>query len=202
MTILLLINGDIAPSSLSGCLSNGILIIEKFTAYRRHQVNKEDDDTEILLRIRFNRKCKRSIIREVKRHRSVKKHKIMIGNSDGTLHEITSKNTLGYLLYIATTPRNNRLVKLFRSRFRLTHSSFISLHSDLKEDEAFKRYYVPDAAGPPNPPPSDTRLLLLGALRYLGRGFIYDNLKEAACISRETHRFFRIFIHYGSTVLY
>ena len=160
MTILLSINSDIAPSSLSGCLSHGIFDIEKFIAYRRHQANKDDDDTEIFSKMRLNRKRKRAIIQGVKRHRSVKKHKIMVRNSDDTLREFTSKDTLWYLLYITTPPRNKRLAKLFRSRFRLTYSSFISLHSDLKVDEAFDRYYVPDAAGFP---PSDTRLLLLGA---------------------------------------
>ena len=82
MTILLSINSDIAPSSLSGCLSNGIFDIEKFIAYRRYQANKDDDDTEIFSKMRLNRKRKRAIVREVKRHISVKKHKIMVCNSD------------------------------------------------------------------------------------------------------------------------
>ena len=95
MTILLSINSDISPSSLSGCLSNGIFDIAKFTAYRRHQANKDDDDTEIFSKMRLNRKRKRAIVWKVKRHRSVKKHKIMVRDSDDdTLRELTSKDTL------------------------------------------------------------------------------------------------------------
>ncbi len=46
-------------------------------------------------------------------------------------------------------------------------------------------------------------LLLLGSLRYLGRGWTFDDLEEATAISFEVHHnFFHQFIHVGSSILY
>jgi hypothetical protein len=45
--------------------------------------------------------------------------------------------------------------------------------------------------------------MVLGALRYLGRGWTFDDLHEATGIDAETHRqFFHKFIEFGSTLLY
>ena len=50
---------------------------------------------------------------------------------------------------------------------------------------------------------SPIELLVLGALRYLGRGWTFDDIVESTCISAETHRrFFIAFLQFGSTVLY
>jgi hypothetical protein len=46
-------------------------------------------------------------------------------------------------------------------------------------------------------------LLVLCSLRYLGRGWTFDDLSENRAISIEvTRTFFHVFISYGSTVLY
>jgi hypothetical protein len=46
-------------------------------------------------------------------------------------------------------------------------------------------------------------LLVLGSLRYLGRGWMFDDLEENTGIGEETfRRFFHKFIQFGSTVLY
>jgi hypothetical protein len=43
-------------------------------------------------------------------------------------------------------------------------------------------------------------LCLLGALRYLGRGWTFDALGELLSVSEETHRqIFHCFIYWGST---
>jgi hypothetical protein len=50
---------------------------------------------------------------------------------------------------------------------------------------------------------SPIELLVLGSLRYLGRGWMFDNLEEATSISEETHRvFFHIFIRWRRKILY
>ena len=152
MTISLSINSAIAPSSLSGCLINGVFDIEAFTAYHRQQTNENEEDkgNTVLSEMRLNRKRKMEISElQRKRSRSVKKHKVMVRSDDDTLREFTIKDTLWYLLYIATPPRNKRLAIMFRSRFRLPYSSFIGLHKELIEDKAFGRYTVKDAAGSP-----------------------------------------------------
>ena len=51
--------------------------------------------------------------------------------------------------------------------------------------------------------PSPLSLLVLGTLRYLGRGWTFDDLSESTGISEDVHRcFFHTFILWGSTFLY
>jgi hypothetical protein len=46
-------------------------------------------------------------------------------------------------------------------------------------------------------------LLILGSLRYLGRGWTFDDLEEATGISEETHRaFFHSFCEVGARILF
>lgn len=90
----------------------------------------------------------------------------------------------------------------FRRRFRLPYDQYVELLNELETSDHFKRWRKgnTDRCGKEASPLS---LLLLGALRYLGRGWTFDDIEEATAISEETHRqFFHTFIHYGSTVLF
>jgi hypothetical protein len=49
---------------------------------------------------------------------------------------------------------------------------------------------------------SPIEIMLLGALQYLGRGLTFDDIKEATCISEETHCQFFVFTFFGREVLY
>ncbi len=50
---------------------------------------------------------------------------------------------------------------------------------------------------------SPIELLVLGALRYLGRGFTFDDIEECTAILRDVHRvFFHRFVDFGRQVLY
>ena len=50
---------------------------------------------------------------------------------------------------------------------------------------------------------SPVELLVLGSLRYLGRGWTFDDIEESTAIDKEVHRhFFQVFIRFGSTDLY
>ena len=103
-------------------------------------------------------------------------------------------------MYVQSPPRNNRLRKTFRNQFRLTHDSFLELAWDLMNHILFVRWVSKNCAGAD---PSNIKLLLLGALRYLGRGHTFDDIEEATAISREVNRnFLHTFLKYGSTVLY
>ena len=89
--------------------------------------------------------------------------------------------------------------KKFRHRFRMKHSSFCKLLGMVKEDECFKSWTR--KAGPTKPSPIG--LLLLGTLRYLGRGWTFDDLEEQTSISAEVHRkFLHVFINWASTTLF
>jgi hypothetical protein len=50
---------------------------------------------------------------------------------------------------------------------------------------------------------SPIELLILGSLRYLGRGWAFNDIEENTAISQEVHHtFLHIFINFGSTVLH
>lgn len=72
-------------------------------------------------------------------------------------------------------------------------------------EDSFPRRFR--ANGGPNrkhhPEVTPIALLVLGALRVLGRGTIFDSLTETTYVSGETHRkFFGSFIDWGSKFLY
>ncbi|KAG7369524.1 DDE superfamily endonuclease [Nitzschia inconspicua] len=95
----------------------------------------------------------------------------------------------------------------FRRRFRLPYSEFQNLVDLCKQDSTsengyFKRWR-PGTAAADGKPGSPIELLVLTALRYLGRGWTFDDLEEATAISEEVIRnFFHQFIHWGSERLY
>ena len=130
----------------------------------------------------------------------MKRHKLLVREKDGSLRELRPKDTLWYAYYVNTPPRNKRLANQFRMRFRLPYESFVSLSKELTEHELFDQWCCKDAVGDES---SDLNLLLLGALRYIGRAWTLDDLEEANGISREVNRvFINTFVEYGSTVLY
>ena len=132
--------------------------------------------------------------------RSVKKHKLLVRADDGSLRALAPTDTLWYLLYVKTSPQDDRLKKIFRARFRIPYFYFCELVDDIIANEKFSRWTNPDAVGTQ---PSNLKLLLLGSLRYLGRAWTFDDVHEANGISREVNRnFFSCFMEYGSTVMY
>jgi len=109
-------------------------------------------------------------------------------------------NSTWHALYVdpVITPKFR---KRFRLRFRLPYEEYKLLLTEVKTDDRyFKRWNGKDAVGTQASP---LELLLLGGLRYLGRGWTLDDLEESTGIDRETHRqFLHAFIDYGSTPLY
>ena len=88
----------------------------------------------------------------------------------------------------------------FRRRFRLPFSSFNDLMADIRAEKWFPNNEVCDCRGVLGVP---IDLLVLGSLRYLGRGWTFDDLEEATGISEETHRkFFHKFISCGKNILF
>ena len=87
----------------------------------------------------------------------------------------------------------------------MTFNLFGLLLEDLVESPIFFRWKTgrSDCTNHPSTPLTIS-LLLLGTLRYLGRGFTFDNIEETtAATSRETHQqFFHAFVKFGSACLY
>jgi hypothetical protein len=122
-------------------------------------------------------------------------------DEQGILQRITPYKSNWYFQYIlhpATSQAS--FFKKFRRRFRIPYPQFLEFVQDCKANNWFKRWTSKDATGKPSSP---LELMLLGALRYLGRGWTFDDLEENTGIDEETHRqFFHCFIDVGSTFLY
>ena len=84
----------------------------------------------------------------------------------------------------------------------MPRESFVSLMKEIRDDGWFKDlgYGKTTAIGLPG---VSLDLLVLGSLRYLGRGWTFDDLEEATGISQESHRkFFHHFCAKCSEHLY
>ena len=92
------------------------------------------------------------------------------------------------------------MYRLFRSRFRLPYDSFLSLSEDIMDHSCFARWTRCDAVGENL---QNTKLLILGCMRYIGRAWTFDDICEANGISINTNIYFLLsFIEYGSTSMY
>jgi len=121
-------------------------------------------------------------------------------DQQGQLQHLEPKKTLWYLAYAISEPECPKLRDKFRRRFRLPHKECTELLGRVKLDERFGRWQRSDATGTPSSP---IELLLLGAMRYLGRGIMFDDLEEFTAIGEETHRqFFHVFVDFGRDVLF
>ena len=121
---------------------------------------------------------------------------------DGELEILTPQESSWWLMYVdnVLVQEEKHYQHKFRQRFRLPYQNYKELVKDCKEDDHFARWQHPNAAGKVASP---IELLVLGALRYLGRGWTFDDLEESTAIARDVHRcFFHAFIDFGSTVLY
>jgi hypothetical protein len=81
----------------------------------------------------------------------------------------------------------SRKAKKFRRRFRLPYLEFLKLMDTIREENWFPSAENVNCVGEVGLP---LEILVLGALRYLGRGWTFDDLEEASGISEESHRLF------------
>ena len=74
------------------------------------------------------------------------------------------------------------------------------MSDEIQEHDIFKRWTRVDAVGDP---PSNLKLLLLGALRFIGRNWTFDDICKANGISIDTNNnFLYSFMEYGGIILY
>jgi hypothetical protein len=135
--------------------------------------------------------------------RSSKKVLLEYIDEQGNCVALKPQNTLWYLwYYMSPDVTKPKFHKKFRRRFRMPHAQYLELLEEMEASTHFARWKTghTDCVGVAVSP---LPLLLLGALRYLGRGWTFDCIEEATAISEETHRqFFHRFIEYGSTILF
>jgi hypothetical protein len=120
---------------------------------------------------------------------------------EGELEEIPPTESLWWHMYVSCPQYDDpKFIRKFRRRFRLPYTQFTTFVEEAKKENWFPRWMGKDATGKNASP---LELLILGAFRYLGRGFTFDDLEEVTAISEEVHRqFFHKFIEVGSTTLY
>lgn len=88
----------------------------------------------------------------------------------------------------------------FRQRFRIPYTNYLELVELCRADIRFHKWC---GFKKNKKRASPIELLVLGALRYLGRGFTFDDIEECTAISREVHRgFLHQFVDFGRHVLY
>jgi len=178
---------------LSDCFTvDGAVDIEKYRKRRYAQINTDDDgdsgdDEELMVKQKKKRAKKRPILAR--------------RTENGELEEILPTQSLWYILYVESANVTcNRFQNKFRRRFRMPHSSFLELVADAKANNWFPTWMGSNCAGKKSSP---LELMILGSLRYLGRGWTFDDCEEATAVGEETHRrFFHQFTAIGATILF
>ena len=192
------------PLTLTHCFVDGQFHYGRYYIYK----GKCQEHEKKVLMSRRNRRRKRHyssdnlLAKKIPRnkHRSVKRYKLEVRDTNGSLREIRPEDTLWYMLYVRNSPLNERMSQQFRYRFRIPYESFLSLYDDITNHPCFAQWSRSDAVGDK---PANIKLLLLGCMRYIGRAWTFDDIYEANGISISTNRHFMMcFMEYGSSVLY
>ncbi len=121
---------------------------------------------------------------------------------DGPLEIIPLQESLWYHFYVQNFYINEdvKLQKAFCNRFRLPYKQYLELVQLVQLNKLFDRWCGYKSN---NKKVSPVELLVLGSLRYLGRGWTFDDCEESTAIDKEVrHCFFNVFIRFGSTELY
>ena len=182
------------PLSVNDCFINGELDLIRYYMYKRRLRRQLLRHTQLKEIVNHKRKgyvdtllSNKQPNYKKRKWRSVKKRIFWIRGEDDNLRVMTPKDTVWFKLYIEPPILGTVMRKLFRNRFRLYHQSFLDLLDEIQQHKLFERWNNPDSVGLP---PSSVALLLLRALRYLGRAWTFDDIEEATTISREVIRVF------------
>ena len=202
-------NHSSIPRSLINCKNqNGKLDSQLYYLYtkRKRQIRRNEELDAMIQQCIFeandNANVESSLSKAPRTERSCFRRNIQYcRSSDGTLIEVTPRTSSWFCTYVQNPMiDDSKFHQRFRRRFRCSYNCFLRLLKLVQEDDMFLRWSNNDASGRL---PSPLELLVLGALRYMGRGWTFDDLEENTSMSEETHRqFFHVFIQWGSTTLY
>ena len=189
---------DNRPRSVLQCTRpGGGLDARKFAAYQQWQ----GDETLARLRAAADRVDEAAeVLPPSKRKRSSIGGLSFVEIETGRIVKLAPTDSNWYKLYVSGRPAEAHGLAKFRRRFRLPYHKYLELVADAKAQDWFPRVGKADALGKVGAP---LELLILGALRYLGRGWTFDDLEESTAISAEVHRvFLHHFVKIGATVLF
>ena len=82
---------------------------------------------------------------------------------------------------------NTKWMRFFRGRFRMPCRSFRELVAEARTENWFPKREKETCLGKPG---ISLDLLMLGSLRYLGRGWTFDDIQESTGVSADVHRLF------------
>jgi hypothetical protein len=205
------------PQSPLECINpnTGEFDIDLFLLYRRRSEfdesfeefqatieddDDEDDDYDIANDSNCSNAPRRKKSHGVKERREQRIYRCPL---DGKIKPLGPKNTPWFMEYVEspniTSPKFQRK---FRRRFRMAYASFIKHLGEVKGSHYFQSWRS-DNSDCVGRQCSHIELLLLGTLRYLGRGWTLDDLEEQTMICEEVHRrFLHAYISWGATDLY
>ena len=158
-------------------------------------VDEDDDYKDNVDDRKISPRAKKS--RSVKEPREQRMYRCPI---DGQIKPLGPKNTPWFTEYIESPNITSQKFQCkFRRRFRMSYRSFTKHLVEVKGSHYF-RTWRSDNSDCVGRQCSHVELLLLGALRYLGRGWTLDDLEEQTMICEEVHRrFLHAYISWGST---
>lgn len=178
---------------------------------RRRSADYDDDETyfdsflDYVLTFDTTTTTGEGTTRRKRRRRSVKRRfSLKTKNNQGQIVDLTARNSIWWLNYVECVDMEDaKFLKIFRNRFRLPYQQYLELVAYTKTSpEYFKRWFD-DSTDVTGERAAPLEILVLGVLRYLGRGWTFDDLWENTGVHAETHRqFFHKFIEFGSNVLY
>ena len=201
---------------------NGEIDEDRYQEY----LMQEDGDEELTRKARIvlayvdgqTIKRKREVLLEAEREFNSAKKKTRVARPrcftdpvTGERRKKTPKMSAWWSDYIEDPqPCNLHWAKEFRQNFRLPYASYVMILDMITSDKSeglFDRWKTNDnvyeRVNKKNKKVSPIELLLLGSLRYLGRGWTFDDMKDVTYISRDVHRtFFHQFVKFGAKVLY
>jgi hypothetical protein len=205
---------DDRPSSLVDCVEDDGVNLDpaKYLQYEEKEDELGDAMLELLMSYSVTKVANRKENNKKASHRSAKKSRAKrrrakaltpyYFDDHGRKILLRPKQTYWYMMYVkAPSLTDDKFNMKFRRRFRMPYGEYMRLLWKVKACDIFHRWtrhlnVVGNRSSP-------IELLVLGALRYLGRGLPFDNLEEYTAIHEETHRqFFHRFIEYRSTQLF
>jgi hypothetical protein len=208
MECYLAILNDERPSSLLECEGAECEIDnEKYEEFKRKEAELEEAEKNVFFafvpveeEVPDNNNRKRPPAKKRKK-KSCKSLQPYYFDDEGNIKYLLPTETVWYYAYgRRANPPEGKLAAKFRRRFRLPYPAYLDLLAKVESADEFRRWRGRDAVGEKASP---LCLLLLGALRYLGRGLTFDDLEEYTAVGEETHRqFFHVFIRYGADILY
>jgi len=201
-----LLNDD-RPSSLVECEGrNRRTDPEKYALYKQKEIELEEVERNCFFAMQETGEESEIPQKKAKKKRKKKSCKSLrpyYFDNNGELRFLKPTETVWYYAYVRGSnlpAEGSKLFTKFRRRFRMPYSAYIDLLTRVQSAEEFARWGRKDAVGEKASP---VGLLLLGTLRYLGRGLTFDDLEEYTAIGEETHRqFFHVFIKFGEDTLF